>query len=482
MVGLIRGVSEGLGPVGGAAMIYSLSGLLLIFTVGFPNLRQIPRRYLLAGSVLFVSYEICLALSLGFAATRQQAIEVGMVNYLWPSLTILFAILFNGQKSSWLVIPGLLLALFGVSWVLGGEHGLNLDEIINNVISSPLSYFLAFIGAFIWAAYCTVTAKYAKGKNGITLFVLLTALTLWLKFFASAQPPMLFSWPVVIKLITVSVALGLAYAAWNVGILHGNVSLLAAASYFTPVLSSALAAVLLSAALSWSFWQGAGMVCRLPALLVRHPPLAEIAARHWYRYAGDIAGLIAGEKQDRIRLFRQRAVTMHQAARHRLIDNLLIPRLFLLARQLIVARRQTRRRLRTARRDGVNPNTAAAVLHGNRASQRIHASLRRRIRHPVHPCRRHRRDIDDAAFPLFQHPGERRAAAPQGREQRAADLFLNLFWLILGERSRPDGAADVVDEHVEAAEMRDPGGKRLFSTLPLLKVSLQRQYLTSGLG
>jgi hypothetical protein len=37
MVGLIRGVSEGLGPVGGAAMIYSLSGLLLIFTVGFPT-------------------------------------------------------------------------------------------------------------------------------------------------------------------------------------------------------------------------------------------------------------------------------------------------------------------------------------------------------------------------------------------------------------------------------------------------------------
>jgi drug/metabolite transporter (DMT)-like permease len=41
MVGLIRGVSEGLGPVGGAAMIYSLSGLLLIFTVGFPQIRQI---------------------------------------------------------------------------------------------------------------------------------------------------------------------------------------------------------------------------------------------------------------------------------------------------------------------------------------------------------------------------------------------------------------------------------------------------------
>ena len=89
MVGLIRGVSEGLGPVGGAAMIYTLSGLLLLTTVGFPRLRQMPRAYLLAGSLLFVSYEICLALSLGFAGSRQQAIEVGMVNYLWPSLTIL---------------------------------------------------------------------------------------------------------------------------------------------------------------------------------------------------------------------------------------------------------------------------------------------------------------------------------------------------------------------------------------------------------
>lgn len=52
MVGLIRGVSEGLGPVGGAAAIYSLSGLLLIFTVGFPRIRQIPKGYLLAGSLL----------------------------------------------------------------------------------------------------------------------------------------------------------------------------------------------------------------------------------------------------------------------------------------------------------------------------------------------------------------------------------------------------------------------------------------------
>ena len=76
MVGLIRSVSEGLGPVGGAAMIYTVSGLLCLVTVGFPQIRRFTPGYLIAGSLLFVSYEICLALSVGYAATRSQAIEV----------------------------------------------------------------------------------------------------------------------------------------------------------------------------------------------------------------------------------------------------------------------------------------------------------------------------------------------------------------------------------------------------------------------
>lgn len=261
MVGLIRSVSEGLGPVGGAAMIYTLSGLLCWLIVGFPSLRRFTPGYLIAGSVLFVSYEICLALSLGYASTRHQAIEVGMVNYLWPSLTIVFAILFNGQKSSLWVVPGLLIALFGVSWVLGGEQGLHVDEIVSNIFSNPLSYGLAFAGAFIWAAYCTVTRKYANGQNGITLFVLLTALTLWMKYLLSDQPEMTFSLPIVFKLLLCGMALGVGYASWNIGILHGNVSLLATVSYFTPVLSAALAAALLSAPLSFTFWQGALLVC-----------------------------------------------------------------------------------------------------------------------------------------------------------------------------------------------------------------------------
>lgn len=118
IVALLRGVSESLGATGGAAMIYTVASGLLLVTVGPSKVREFSRPYLVWGSLLFVSYEICLALSIGYARTNRQAIEVGMVNYLWPAVTMAFAILFNKQKSNWLIVPGVALAIAGVagSW------------------------------------------------------------------------------------------------------------------------------------------------------------------------------------------------------------------------------------------------------------------------------------------------------------------------------------------------------------------------------
>ena len=126
---------------------------------------------------------------------------------------------------------------------------------------NPLSYGLALAGALIWAGYCTVTARIANGKNGVTPFFILVALALWAKYLLEGGGSMDFSLSAIVYLLLASGAMGFGYAAWNVGILHGNVTVLAGASYFIPVLSSALSVWLLGAALSWAFWQGAAMVC-----------------------------------------------------------------------------------------------------------------------------------------------------------------------------------------------------------------------------
>ncbi|NML31685.1 aromatic amino acid DMT transporter YddG [Paraburkholderia antibiotica] len=261
IVALIRGVSESLGATGGAAMIYTVASVFLWFSVGFPKLREFPRSYLLWGSLLFVAYELCLSLSIGYANSGRQAIEVGMVNYLWPTFTLVSAILFNRQRASLLVVPGFLLSMLGICRVLGGDQGLDLAGMLANVKDNPLSYGLALAGALIWAAYCTVTARIANGKNGVTLFFMLVAAVLWIKYGLQGGGAMTLSPHAIVYLVLAASAMGFGYAAWNVGILHGNVTVLAGASYFIPVLSAALAALVLHAPLSVGFWQGALMVC-----------------------------------------------------------------------------------------------------------------------------------------------------------------------------------------------------------------------------
>lgn len=261
IVGLIRSVSESLGATGGAAMMYSVAAVFLLLSVGWRRLSEFPKQYLIWGSLLFVSYELCLSLSIGYANTNRQAIEVGMVNYLWPALTMVAAIIFNQQKSNFLIIPGFAIAIAGICWVLGGDQGFDLQGMWHNIQDNPLSYGLAFAGALIWAGYCTVTARIAQGKNGVTLFFMLTASVLWMKYLLLDGSPMHFDLNAMIYLLLAAAAMGFGYAAWNVGILHGNVTILAGASYFIPVFSAALAALVLHTPLTMSFWQGAAMVC-----------------------------------------------------------------------------------------------------------------------------------------------------------------------------------------------------------------------------
>ena len=266
IVGLIRGVAEDFGATAGAALIYTLASALLLLTVGLGNIRAFPKAYLLWGSLLFVAYEMCLALSLGHAHSRQQAIEVGMVNYLWPALTMLSAILLNGQKSNWLIAPGLLVSIAGIAYVLGGDQGLSINSMAANIQDNPLSYGLALLGAILWAAYCTLTTKIAQGCNGITLFFMLSACGFWLLHFSLGAEPLTqtfsqgLSTSAIINLGLAAAAMGLGYAAWNIGMLHGNMTILAGASYFTPVLSAALASWVLHTTLTLAFWQGAAMV------------------------------------------------------------------------------------------------------------------------------------------------------------------------------------------------------------------------------
>lgn len=260
IVGLIRNISEYFGAVGGAALIYTTGTVFLILILGVPKLSLFPKRYLFWGAILFVTYEVCLSLALGFATDRTQAIELGMVNYLWPSFTLALAVIVNKQRFSILLIIGLLCSFSGLVWVVSGDNPLTIEGLWQNIQSNPLSYILAFSGAILWAFYSNLTRLISGGNNGIVPFFLLTSLALWGQYLFSTPVEWIINIKSITLLLITGAAIGLANAAWTIGMIRGNVTLLATLSYFTPVISTAFSSILLSTALSFSFWQGVMMV------------------------------------------------------------------------------------------------------------------------------------------------------------------------------------------------------------------------------
>ncbi|CAE6938276.1 aromatic amino acid DMT transporter YddG [Vibrio alginolyticus] len=260
LLGIARLVTESLGPVGGAAILYSLSSVFLLIVVGIPKLSYFSPKYLILGGAMFVCYEIFLALALGYSNSRAQAIEVSIVNYLWPALTVLFAVLGGNKKPNWLLYPAVTLAFIGVAWTVSGDNGLSMQQIITNVSSNPLVYFMAFTGAIIWAIYCNLTKKQQSGHNAITLFFIATAVSLWIKFALTDEPAMTFSWSALGYLLASSALMAGGYGLWNVAIVGGNMVFLATLSYFTPIFSALFSSIILGVSLSQSFWYGVAMV------------------------------------------------------------------------------------------------------------------------------------------------------------------------------------------------------------------------------
>lgn len=259
-IALIRRITEQMGIIGGTASLYTISAITLLLIVGVKSLKGTPRKYLWAGSIIFIFYELCFAFSIGLAASHSQVLEVSMVNYLWPSLTTLLAIVMNKEHAKWWIVIGLALALVGVITVISGENHFVYQLILSHIQDNPFSYLLSAAGAFLWALYCNVTRRYAQGHNGVVLFTSVNAVVLWVIHFSCSPAPIPISWTSGTEVMVAGVAMGLAYGCWNVGILKGNLVLLATASYFTPILSVLFATYILDIHLSMTFLQGAVLV------------------------------------------------------------------------------------------------------------------------------------------------------------------------------------------------------------------------------
>ena len=262
IVGLLKKISFTLGPDLSVLFMYSFSAVILLLLFRIPNLKKVPRNYLFFATILFVVYELCFSYAIALAQTAQQAIEISLVNYLWPSLTIAALILFKELKFNFFVIIGLAISLSGIVLIQTGNESFNWATVFANVQMNPISYILAFLGASLWALYCVITRKYSQGHNPIAFFFLVISFVLWLKMLVFHGIPEIphIDLNTGILMLMVSTVTALGYAAWNIGIIKGNITILVTLSYFSPIFSSLISMFILQTNLPLSFWHGAILV------------------------------------------------------------------------------------------------------------------------------------------------------------------------------------------------------------------------------
>lgn len=248
-VSLVRTLSETLGVGKGLAINYLIALVFVFLLFGIPNLKAMPLKYYICGLGCAIGTSMTFAFSLGLAKDGTQTMEVGMINYLWPTLTILFAVLFNGQKAKWWVGIGMLLAIYGIFVVLSGNLLIDFKAMWSHIKSNPISYFLALWAAIFWAAYSNFTRAWAKGQNPTTLIFALDTIffnAIWLLDLAPSYP-----WNTKGVLFAVGSALimGSAYGMWTFGVQKGRIEIMSIMSYFTPVLSCIFASLLIGGSL-----------------------------------------------------------------------------------------------------------------------------------------------------------------------------------------------------------------------------------------
>lgn len=114
-----------------------------------------------------------------------------------------------------------------------------------------------------WAGYSSMTRVWGGTNNPTTLiFIVDTSMfeVLWLFGFGSDPVAAASTTHGIESVLFGRIAVGTAYAAWTLGMSRGNIAVLAAVSYFTPVLSCVFVTFWIDAKLDSGFWSGAAVV------------------------------------------------------------------------------------------------------------------------------------------------------------------------------------------------------------------------------
>jgi len=229
-----------------ATAIYLGMGLVSLAVAaargGLGDFKRISgKRALLCGGC-FALYAFSLYMSVGLASGKRQLVEIGLINYLWPALTLILSIPMLKNRASSTLWAGIALSMAGVAIASGCSKGseLSLTAFLDDMRGNLLAYLLALLGALLWALYSNLTRLYAKEscEMDMPLYFLASALLLAIPL-AFLHEPQAWDRQAAAELFAAILLPGaLACLLWDLASRKGSLVFAASFAYLTPFFST----------------------------------------------------------------------------------------------------------------------------------------------------------------------------------------------------------------------------------------------------
>jgi drug/metabolite transporter (DMT)-like permease len=217
-----------------AAMTFAIGGTVGVLTwIGRSGtakaLRQPPVAWIVGVGGLF-GYHALYFLALRFAPPA----EAGLLNYLWPLLIVLFSALLPGERLAPHHVFGAALGLAGTMLLFVGAGASFAAGQVPGLIA-------AFVAAFVWATYSVLSRRLkAVPTDAVAGFCLATAALAALVHVMVETTVWPETWTQWLAVIGLGIGpVGAAFYTWDIGMKRGDIRVLGAASYATPLLSTA---------------------------------------------------------------------------------------------------------------------------------------------------------------------------------------------------------------------------------------------------
>ena len=193
---------------------------------------------------------------LAFRLAPDAAVEVNLLNYLWPLLIVLFSALLPGERLKRGHVLGALCGLAGTVLIVTGRgRGVSLEA------GALPGYLSAVTCAVAWAAYSVLSRRFGNvPTEAVGGFCLATAVLAGLchLLFETTVIPTGGEWLAVIAMGIGPV--GAAFFVWDHGVKRGDIRALGVLSYATPLTSTFLLILFGQATGGWTVWAACALI------------------------------------------------------------------------------------------------------------------------------------------------------------------------------------------------------------------------------